>query len=57
MVYHDITHFVVVDPLRQPLVSKSDRHPVGTLHEANLRDVVRRTFLCIGVREHGRPGV
>jgi hypothetical protein len=31
-VSHDITHFVVVDPLRQPLASKSDRHPVGTLH-------------------------
>jgi hypothetical protein len=25
-------HFVVVDPLRQPLASKSDRCPVGTLH-------------------------
>jgi hypothetical protein len=31
-VYHDVTHFVVVDPLRQPLASKSDRCPVGTLH-------------------------
>jgi hypothetical protein len=33
-VYHDITHFVVVDPLRQPLASKSDRCPVGTLQFA-----------------------
>jgi hypothetical protein len=30
-VYYDVTHFVVVDPLRQPLVSKLDRRPVGTL--------------------------
>jgi hypothetical protein len=30
-VYHDKTYFVVVDPLRQPLASKSDRRPVGTL--------------------------
>jgi hypothetical protein len=30
-VYHNVTHFVVVDPLRQPLASKSDRRPVGTL--------------------------
>jgi hypothetical protein len=33
-VYHDETYFVVVDPLRQPLASKSDRRPVGTLHQA-----------------------
>jgi hypothetical protein len=31
-VYHDETYFVVIDPLRQPLASKSDRRPVGTLH-------------------------
>jgi ubiquitin C-terminal hydrolase len=34
-VYHDETYFVVVDPLRQPLASKSDRRPVGTLHNDN----------------------
>jgi hypothetical protein len=33
-VYHDETYFVVVDPLRQPLASKSDRRPVGTLHNS-----------------------
>jgi hypothetical protein len=30
--HNDVTHFVVVDPLKQPLVSKLDRRPVGTLH-------------------------
>jgi hypothetical protein len=34
MVYHDETYFVVVDPLRQPLASKSDRRPVGMLQPA-----------------------
>jgi hypothetical protein len=34
-VYHNETYFVVVDPLRQPLASKSDRRPVGTLHDGN----------------------
>jgi hypothetical protein len=29
--HNDVMHFVVVDPLKQPLVSKSDRRPVGTL--------------------------
>jgi hypothetical protein len=30
--HNDITHLVVVDSLKQPLASKSDRRPVGTLH-------------------------
>jgi hypothetical protein len=38
-VYHDETYFVVLDLLRQPLASKSDKHPVGTLH-MGLVDVV-----------------
>jgi hypothetical protein len=32
--HNDVTHFVVVDPLKQPLASKSDRRPVGTLQSA-----------------------
>jgi hypothetical protein len=31
-------HFVVVDPLKQPLASKSDRRPVGTLHGGSTED-------------------
>jgi hypothetical protein len=31
-VYHNETYFVVLDLLRQPLASKSDKRPVGTLH-------------------------
>jgi hypothetical protein len=34
-VYHNETYFVVLDLLRQPLASKSDRRPVGTLHSAS----------------------
>jgi hypothetical protein len=30
--HNDITHLVVVDSLKQPLASKSDRRPVGMLH-------------------------
>jgi hypothetical protein len=29
--HNDVTHLVVVDSLKQPLASKSDRRPVGTL--------------------------
>jgi hypothetical protein len=35
--HNDVTHFVVVDPLKQPLASKSDRRPVGTLHTGSYR--------------------
>jgi hypothetical protein len=55
MVYHDVTHFVVVDPLRQPLASKSDRRPVGMLqpgqysrpeHSGDLRGYPQETILA-----------
>jgi hypothetical protein len=37
--HNNIMHFVVVDPLKQPLASKSDRRPVGTLQWVAKEDV------------------
>jgi hypothetical protein len=51
-VYHDETYFVVLDLLRQPLASKSDKRPVGTLQGVrNLNSITKdTTYLRTGVR-------